>query len=294
MTREIEERGDVEEVRGGRREGVVPPRTRRARGPRVMPRGAELRMQAIHAIGAPVQLRVDGGRPPRPREMSPWFALDGLRRALGRERGVRWRTIPVPPLAAWADATWIETSLVADRLSGWRPSLTPLLLRALAAGLRAFPRANACFGADSAHAPLCRQVHLGVALYTARGLRIPVLRHADRKSARELERELLDLARRARTQASTVDEDRSATFCDLGALGRDDLPAHLAATEGLVLGVGAVHGTARRVHGRLEIRRMLPLTLAVGRGGPERAEGARLLRWLVRAIEDPRLLAFAR
>jgi pyruvate dehydrogenase E2 component (dihydrolipoamide acetyltransferase) len=135
----------------------------------------------VDALGEPVPLRVDGVRlRRRPREMPHWFPLESLRRALGRDRGVRWRTVPLPPLTACADATWIEASLVTDRLSGWKPSLTPLLLRALAAGLRAFPRANACFGATRAHAPLSRQVHLGVALYTERGLRIPVLRHADR------------------------------------------------------------------------------------------------------------------
>jgi pyruvate dehydrogenase E2 component (dihydrolipoamide acetyltransferase) len=291
VTREIEERGEVEEVRrGGRLAGVVPPGTRdaRPRAPRVVRGFPALRLDVLASRSSASPLP----RTSRVRELADWLPFATLRRALGRERGVRWRTVPLPPLVAWADVTWIESSLASPG-RGWKASLTPVLLRALASALQTFPRLNACFGKESAHAQLFRQVHLGVALYTARGLRIPVLRHADRKDADELEQELADLARRAR-QETPVGAERSATFCDLGALGREDLPEYLAATEDLVLGAGPVRGTPRRSRGRLEIRRLLPLTLSVGRGGHARADGCRLLRWLVRAIEDPRLLAGAR
>jgi 2-oxoglutarate dehydrogenase E2 component (dihydrolipoamide succinyltransferase) len=88
--------------------------------------------------------------------------------------------------------------------------LMSFFVKASVASLKAFPHVNAELREDELI--LKRYYDIGIAVDTEGGLVVPVLRDADRKSFAEIEREIGDLAKRARENQLTLDDLRGGTF----------------------------------------------------------------------------------
>ncbi|MEO8750716.1 MAG: dihydrolipoamide acetyltransferase family protein, partial [Allobranchiibius sp.] len=95
----------------------------------------------------------------------------------------------------------VNTQLAAD---GVKITITDLLIRACAMVLRAHPEVNAAWGGD--HIVRRGHVNIGIAVAIDDGLIVPVVRDADRKTAREIGVEARELAGRARAGRLTPDE----------------------------------------------------------------------------------------
>jgi 2-oxoglutarate dehydrogenase E2 component (dihydrolipoamide succinyltransferase) len=86
----------------------------------------------------------------------------------------------------------------------------PFVVHATARALREFPRLNASLIEDSIVEK--RDLHIGVAVETEKGLVVPVVRHADRLSLAGLAAAVEDLSTRARSKKLSADELRGGTF----------------------------------------------------------------------------------
>src|SRR5207302_7445763 len=82
--------------------------------------------------------------------------------------------------------------------------------KAVIGALKTFPNLNAEIQGDEI--VLKRFYDIGVAVSTEEGLVVPVVRDADRKSFAEIEREIGDLAVRAREGKLTLPEIQGGTF----------------------------------------------------------------------------------
>ena len=82
--------------------------------------------------------------------------------------------------------------------------------RAAVGALKAFPRLNAEIQGDEI--VLKHYYDVGIAVGAEEGLVVPVVRDADRKSFAEIEREIAQLADRARKNTLTLDDLRGGTF----------------------------------------------------------------------------------
>ena len=88
--------------------------------------------------------------------------------------------------------------------------LMSFFIKASVAALKAFPEVNAEMQGDELI--LKYYYDIGIAVDTEGGLVVPVIRNADRKSFAEIEREVADLANRARENKLTLEELRGGTF----------------------------------------------------------------------------------
>jgi len=86
----------------------------------------------------------------------------------------------------------------------------PFVVHATVRALRDFPALNASVLEDAIVEK--RDIHIGVAVETERGLVVPVVRHADRLSLAGLAAALEDLSSRARSKKLTADELKGGTF----------------------------------------------------------------------------------
>ena len=93
---------------------------------------------------------------------------------------------------------------------GVRLGFMSLFAKASILALRDFPEINAFTEGDEI--VYHDYVDLGIAVGTPRGLVVPVLRHAERMSFAEIEREIKELAARARDGELTIDELQGGTF----------------------------------------------------------------------------------
>jgi 2-oxoglutarate dehydrogenase E2 component (dihydrolipoamide succinyltransferase) len=93
---------------------------------------------------------------------------------------------------------------------GFGLSFLPFIVHATVRALREFPRLNASVLEDAIVEK--KDIHIGIAVETEKGLVVPVARHADRLSLAGLAQALDDLATRARTKRLSADELKGGTF----------------------------------------------------------------------------------
>ncbi len=94
---------------------------------------------------------------------------------------------------------------------GFSLTYLPFFARATVDALREFPNLNGTVGEDELR--VSGAVHLGIAVdLDGEGLLVPVVHHAQKKGLRELAREIVDLARRARAGALRPDDVSGGTF----------------------------------------------------------------------------------
>ena len=93
---------------------------------------------------------------------------------------------------------------------GFAPGYNDLLAKIVAAALRKFPYVNARLAPDAIE--LLAHVNLGMAVDTERGLLVPVIRDADKKSLRQFGAEFREMVERARKGRSLPDDLSGGSF----------------------------------------------------------------------------------
>jgi len=165
--------------------------------------------------------------------------------------------------------------------------LMSLFGRACIGALRDVPVVNAQIeGADIVYH---RQVHLGIAVSTERGLVVPVIRGADSLDLPDLERRIEELARRAREGKITPDELSGGTFTitNGGVFGSLLSTPILNPPQSGILGMHKIEDRPVAVDGQVVIRPMMYLALSYDH---RLVDGAQAVTFLVRVkerLEDP-------
>ena len=93
---------------------------------------------------------------------------------------------------------------------GFSLTFLPFLVHATVRALREFPQLNASVVEDAIIEK--RDIHVGIAVETDKGLVVPVVRHADRLSLAGLAAAIEDLSSRARNKKLSADELKGGTF----------------------------------------------------------------------------------
>jgi 2-oxoglutarate dehydrogenase E2 component (dihydrolipoamide succinyltransferase) len=164
----------------------------------------------------PLTLNLRAYRPPRytPREGDQVIPFDHRRRIIAEHMVYSKVTSPHVPCCAEVDMTPLtrlrEEWKQAKETGGRAPSFLVAVCRATVQALAEFPRMNAVVQDESVI--LRKDINLGVAVDTDKGLLVPVIRKANEKSVLGLGRALEDLAARARSGKVTADELSGGSF----------------------------------------------------------------------------------
>jgi pyruvate dehydrogenase E2 component (dihydrolipoamide acetyltransferase) len=166
-------------------------------------------------------------------------------------------------------------------------SVNDILIKAVATALRRHPACNAWWQEDRIR--LWHDVHIGMAVAIEDGLITPVLRHADRKTLREIATEARDLAGRARERRLGPDEYTGATFSisNLGMLDIDEFTAVINPPEAAILAVGRMQERAVVHDGAIVARKRMRLTMSCDHRVIDGATGAQFLKTLKAMLENP-------
>lgn len=196
-----------------------------------------------------------------------------------------------------APPTTLHREVVADRLiafkqefrdAGQQISLNDLLLAATARALRACPWM--CVSLADNTVIKRGAVHLGMAVASERGLLVPVIRDADKRTIGDLHDTAKDLALRARAGKLGLDELQGAVFSvsNLGMYGITTFTPIVNPPEAGILGVGTVRTVLeRKPDGSIGERSNIDLSLTVDHRLIDGAQGALFLQQLADLIEHP-------
>jgi pyruvate dehydrogenase E2 component (dihydrolipoamide acetyltransferase) len=166
---------------------------------------------------------------------------------------------------------------------------TTRVLRAIAAGARAEPGLNAWYDAGSQCRTLFDHVHVGLAVDTADGLLVPVIRHVERRSAPELRAELDRLKTAARERTLGSEELRHFTFIlsNFGMMaGRYATPVVVPPAVA-ILGTGRARADVVAVDGQVAVHSRMPLSLTFDHRVVTGGEAVRFLGALIGDLEQP-------
>jgi pyruvate dehydrogenase E2 component (dihydrolipoamide acetyltransferase) len=225
--------------------------------------------------------------------------MSTIRRVTAAHLSAAWLTIPHVTQHDRAEITELENlrKRFAERAEkvGAKLTMTAILLKVIAAALKVFPKFNASLDMAQQAIIFKKYIHLGVAVDTERGLLVPVIRDVDKKNIIQLALELNQLGAKARAGKIGPSELSGGTFTvtNLGGIGGSFFTPIINAPEVAILGVGRAQKEPC-IHGKDQLcspRLMLPLSLSYDHRLIDGADGARFLRWIVEAIEEPLLIS---
>ncbi len=169
-------------------------------------------------------------------------------------------------------------------------TLNDIILFAVSRTLLNHRDLNAHFLEDSMR--VYNTVNLGVAIDTPRGLMVPTIFNADRKSLYDISKEVKDLA--AACQSGTINPDLltngTFTVTNLGALGIESFTPVLNPPQTGILGVNNMVQRAREDNGEIEYYPAMGLSLTFDHRAVDGAPAARFLRELAQNLENFSLL----
>jgi pyruvate dehydrogenase E2 component (dihydrolipoamide acetyltransferase) len=230
-----------------------------------------------------------------PSEVLERIPLTGVRAIIADRMATSVHTTARVTLFMETDAT--ELVHMRERLKarvekewGFAPGFNDLLAKIVALALRQFPYMNARLTTDAVER--LAQINLGMAVDTERGLLVPVIRDADKKSLREFGAEFRALVERARNSKSLPDDLTGGTFT-ITNLGMYDVLAFtpvINLPEAAILGVGTITPQPVVRDNQVVIRQMMLLSLVFDHRLVDGAPAARFLQAIKNLIEEPYLL----
>jgi pyruvate dehydrogenase E2 component (dihydrolipoamide acetyltransferase) len=133
-----------------------------------------------------------------------------------------------------------------------------------------------------------REIHIGFACDTPRGLMVPVVRDAHTLTAGELSVKMKELAEQTVQGTVSVDDLSGATFTvsNLGGLGIESFTPLLNPPQVAILGVDAIQLKPVRREGRIEFIDAIGLSITFDHQVIDGAPGARFLKVVKEKIEN--------
>jgi 2-oxoisovalerate dehydrogenase E2 component (dihydrolipoyl transacylase) len=176
-------------------------------------------------------------------------------------------------------------------LNDWtrKSNYTVRLLRAVAVGCKAEPGLNAWYDPESQSRKVMARVDVAIAVDTAEGLIVPVIRDVGARSATELRNEIARLKAAAQARTITVEElkDFTIMLSNFGTIaGRYATPLVVPPAVA-ILGAGSLKHDVVAVMGRIEAHLRMPLSLTFDHRCVMGGEAVRFLAAVIKDLEQP-------
>ncbi len=212
--------------------------------------------------------------------------LSSLRKTIARRLTEAWQA-PAFQISMSADMTRAQE--LRERLRDEGVTVTDVLTKLCAIALLRHRRLNAHYADDELR--IFPNAHVGLAVATERGLLVPVLREAERKSLVELAAERKAVVERTRQGKLSPDDLEGGTFTisNLGMYGVEQFIAVLNPPQVAILAVGAIEQRPVWQGDAFVPRPLMSLTLTCDHRAADGAEAAEFLRTVKTLIEEPGL-----
>jgi 2-oxoisovalerate dehydrogenase E2 component (dihydrolipoyl transacylase) len=277
--------------------GSVPPEESPAagNGERVPAPGAALRaMPAVRALARKLGVDLAGVEPSGPNgaitaddvtrhaaamsDAGPAQPLHGVRRAMAQK--MEQSHAEIVPASVYDEADvedWIE-----------KGDITVALMRAMVAGCRVSPILNAWYNGADKTVRIVEKIHIGMAINTADGLFVAVMRDVASRDDANLRQGLNNLKRAVQARQIPLEELRGATITlsNFGVSGAGRF-ANLVVVppQVAIVGAGTIEPRVVARDGVPAVRRTLPLSLTFDHRVITGIEAANFLKAMVTALE---------
>ena len=175
---------------------------------------------------------------------------------------------------------------------GFKLGFMSFFTKAVSIALSKHPSVNSLIDDEDIVTP--RYHDIGIAVQTPKGLMVPIVRNAETKSIEAIEREIKELAEKARDKKLTVQEMTGGTFTitNGGVFGSLMSTPILNPPQSAILGMHAIKDRPIAVSGKVEIRPMMYVALSYDHRIIDGKDSVGFLVKVKELIEDPTKLLF--
>lgn len=131
-------------------------------------------------------------------------------------------------------------------------------------------------------------VHIGIAVDTERGLMVPTIMNADKKSLAEISAEAKELAKAAQSGSISPDKLKGASFTisNLGSFGIENFTPVINPPQTGILGVNTIMTRVKQVNGELKPYNAMALSLTYDHRAVDGAPASKFLKDLCASLEN--------
>ncbi|MFW5687901.1 MAG: 2-oxo acid dehydrogenase subunit E2, partial [Bacteroidota bacterium] len=220
-------------------------------------------------------------------------SMNRIRQITAESMITSWQNIPQVTQFDEADVTELEAfrQKHAKKVekAGGKLTVTSMLVKICALALEKFPRFNASIDYDNKEIILKKYYNVGLAVDTPQGLLVPVVRDVDKKSMTDISVEVTEMAKKAREKKLGPDAMQGGNFTisNLGGIGGTNFTPIVYSPQVAILGLSRATQRVVSTDEGFEERTILPLSLTYDHRIIDGADGARFLRWIAEALENP-------
>ncbi len=223
--------------------------------------------------------------------------LSQTRKAIARNMELSW-TIPRAVHMDLIDATSLFEVVQREKprvLKEMNVKLTflPFIIKAVVKALQENPNFNSSYDHEKLEIIVKKYYNIGLAAEAPDGLKVAVVKAADRRSIIELAKSIQELGEKVRNRTISLEEMQDSTFTitNIGSLGGGFLSVPMINyPEAAILGIHLIRDMPMVRAGKIEIRKILPFSIVFDHRVVDGAEAVKFGNALIKYLEDPDFL----
>jgi len=222
--------------------------------------------------------------------------MSGIRKAIAKAMVNSKHTAPHVTLMDEVDVTKLVTHRKKFKevaaAKGIKLTFLPYIVKALTSALREFPALNTSLDDATSEIIHKHYYNIGIAADTEKGLLVPVVKDADRKSVFSISNEINELAGKARDGKLAPNEMKGAscTISNIGSAGGQWFTPVINHPEVAILGVGRIAEKPIVRDGEIVAAPVLALSLSFDHRMIDGATAQNAMNHIKRLLNDPELL----
>lgn len=171
---------------------------------------------------------------------------------------------------------------------GVKLTYLPFFMKAFIEVARKYPQFNALLDEDNQELHLRDDFHIGIAVDTDKGLMVPVIKEADRKSIMDLAKEVIQVATDARSEKPITQSGGTVTITSVGSMAGQFFTPILNYPQVAILGIGRiVKKPVVKGLDHIDVADMVSFSLTFDHRVIDGADAAKFLKELREVLEDP-------
>lgn len=225
--------------------------------------------------------------------------LKGIRKAIARHMVESVKHIPHVTTMDEVEVTDLvsvrEREKIKAQEQGIKLTYLPFIMKACIAALKEFPLVNSSLDEENEEIVIKKYYNIGVAVdIEGEGLVVPVIKYADSKNIFDIAKELQELSDKARSRKLDLQDMRGSTLSitNYGSFGGIFATPIINYPDCALLGVGRIYEKPVVIEGKVEIGKILPLSLTFDHRIVDGAYATRFLNNLIEKLQDPEKLLY--
>ncbi|MGC8538822.1 MAG: dihydrolipoamide acetyltransferase family protein, partial [Candidatus Micrarchaeia archaeon] len=222
--------------------------------------------------------------------------LSQTRKAIAKNMEASW-TIPRASHMDLINATALWNMVQREKPKaeklGVKLTVLPFIIKATIEALKENPHFNASYDHETQEIIVKKYYNIGLAAEAQDGLKVIVIKGADKKSIIEIASEIEALHKKILDQTISIDEMRDSTFTitNIGSLGGGYLSVPMINYPDVaILGIHLIRDMPVVDNGMIKVGKVLPFSLSFDHRVVDGAEAVKFGNALIKYLEDPDFL----